>query len=410
MGLFDRFHELRAAHGQVKACGADPFDVKMDRILSSTEAEIEGRRTILCGSNNYLGLTFDAESIAAAKRSLDTFGTGTTGSRIANGSYDDHNALEQDLADFYGKKHCMVFTTGYQANLGAISTLAGPGDYLLVDADSHASIYDACRLGHATVIRFRHNDPVDLDKRLARLATEPGNKIVVVEGIYSMLGDHAPLKDFVAVKKKHGAYLLVDEAHSMGVMGKTGRGCLEHDGVDADVDFITGTFSKSMGAIGGFLISDHPGFDILRVACRPYMFTASLPPAIVASVRASLARLRAEPEMMTRLWQNVDTLYDGLQAKGFRLGKQRGPVVAVHINGPELAAMAWHGLLSNGVYVNLALPPATPSGTALLRCSVCAAHTTAQLEQVIEALTHVGRQLGIIPAEDGAGQVRVAAE
>jgi 8-amino-7-oxononanoate synthase len=165
-----------------------------------------------------------------------------------------------------------------------------------------------------------------------------------------------------------------------------------------------------MGAIGGFLISDHPDFDILRVACRPYMFTASLPPAIVASVRASLARLRAEPQMMDRLWQNVDTLYDGLQARGFRLGKQRGPVVAVHINGPELAAMAWHGLLSNGVYVNLALPPATPSGTALLRCSVCAAHTTAQLEQVIEALTNVGRQLGIIPAEDGAGQVRVAAE
>src|SRR5215813_2758274 len=402
MGLFDRFKTIREVHGAVKACGADPFGVKMDRIVSASEAVIEGRPTILCGSNNYLGLTFDPDCVAAAQRATQEFGTGTTGSRIANGSYSCHKALETDLADFYGKKHCMVFTTGYQANLGAISTLVGPGDFVIIDADSHASIYDACKLGSATVIRFRHNDPVDLDKRLQRIANEPGNKLVVVEGIYSMLGDHAPLKEFVAVKKKHGAYLLVDEAHSMGVMGKTGRGCLEHDGVDDDVDFVTGTFSKSMGAIGGFLVSDHPDFDILRVACRPYMFTASLPPSIVASVRAALARLKAEPEMMTRLWQNVDTLYDGLQAAGFRLGKQRGPVVAVPINGPELAAMAWHGLLSNGVYVNLALPPATPSGTALLRCSVCAAHTTAQLEKVIETLTIVGRQLGIIPAEDGA--------
>jgi 8-amino-7-oxononanoate synthase len=410
MGLFDRFEGLRTAHGHIKACGADPFGVKMDRILSSTEAMIEGRATILCGSNNYLGLTFDAESIAAAQRSLEEYGTGTTGSRIANGSYADHGALERDLADFYGKEHCMVFTTGYQANLGAISTLAGPGDYLLVDADSHASIYDACRLGHATVIRFKHNDPADLDKRLARLAKEPGNKLVVVEGIYSMLGDHAPLKEFVAVKKKHGAYLLVDEAHSMGVMGKTGRGLLEHDGVDEDVDFVTGTFSKSMGAIGGFLISNHPDFDILRVACRPYMFTASLPPAIVASVRASLARLKAEPQLMTKLWRNVDTLYDGLEAAGFKLGKQRGPVVAVHINNPELAAMAWHGLLSRGVDVELALPPATPSGTALLRCSVCAAHSTDQLKQVAAVLSEVGRQLGIIPAEAGADQVKAAAE
>ncbi|HEY3146009.1 MAG TPA: aminotransferase class I/II-fold pyridoxal phosphate-dependent enzyme, partial [Dongiaceae bacterium] len=211
MGLFDRFKTIREVHGAVKACGADPFGVKMDRIVSATEAVIEGRPTILCGSNNYLGLTFDGDCVAAAQRATEQFGTGTTGSRIANGSYSCHKALESDLADFYGKKHCMVFTTGYQANLGAISTLVGPGDFVIIDADSHASIYDACKLGSATVIRFRHNDPVDLDKRLQRIANEPGNKLVVVEGIYSMLGDHAPLKEFVAVKKKHGAYLLVDE-------------------------------------------------------------------------------------------------------------------------------------------------------------------------------------------------------
>ena len=405
MGLFDRFKTIREVHGAVTACGADPFGVKMEKIVSSTEAMVEGRKTILCGSNNYLGLTFDAGCIEAAQTALAEFGTGTTGSRIANGSYSCHKALEADLADFYGKQHCMVFTTGYQANLGAISTLVGPGDYLIIDADSHASIYDAARLGHATVIRFRHNDPADLDKRLARLANEPGNKLVVVEGIYSMLGDHAPLKEFVEVKKKHGAYLLVDEAHSMGVMGKTGRGLLEHDGVDADVDFITGTFSKSMGAIGGFLISDHPEFEILRVACRPYMFTASMPPSIVASVRQSLAHLRKHPELMTKLWRNVDTLYHGLEAAGFKLGRQKGPVVAVHINDPALAARAWHGLLQNGVYVNLALPPATPSGTALLRCSVCAAHSTDQLQRVIDVVTKVGLELGLIADQS----VRIAA-
>jgi 8-amino-7-oxononanoate synthase len=211
-----------------------------------------------------------------------------------------------------------------------------------------------------------------------------------------MLGDHAPLKEFVEVKKKHGAYLLVDEAHSMGVMGRTGRGLLEQEDVDADVDFVTGTFSKSMGAIGGFLISDHPDFEILRVACRPYMFTASMPPSLVASVRASLAKLRAHPELMTRLWRNVDTLYHGLQAAGFKLGRQKGPVVAIHINDPALAARAWHGLLQSGVYVNLALPPATPSGTALLRCSICAAHSTDQLKRVIDVVTKVGRELGLI--------------
>jgi 8-amino-7-oxononanoate synthase len=305
-------------------------------------------------------------------------------------------AAEAALREFYGMTGAIVFSTGYQANLGMISTLAGKGDYVIIDADSHASIYDACKLGSATVIRFRHNDPVDLDKRLQRIAHEPGNKLIVVEGIYSMLGDHAPLKEFVEVKKKHGAYLLVDEAHSMGVMGRTGRGLLEQEDVDADVDFVTGTFSKSMGAIGGFLISDQPDFEILRVACRPYMFTASMPPSLVASVRASLAKLRAHPELMTRLWRNVDTLYHGLQAAGFKLGRQKGPVVAIHINDPALAARAWHGLLQNGVYVNLALPPATPSGTALLRCSICAAHSTDQLKRVIDVVTKVGRELGII--------------
>jgi len=398
MGLFDRFQSLKQFHGTIKACGADPFAVKLEHVLSPTEAIVNGRATILAGTNNYLGLTFDGDCVEAAIEALQTDGTGTTGYRIANGSYSGHKQLEQDLAAFFGRRHAMVFTTGYQANLGIISTVAGPGDYLILDADCHASIYDASRLGAATVIRFKHNDSADLDKRLQRLAGEPGNKIIVAEGIYSMLGDQAPLDEFVEVKRHHGAHLIVDEAHSLGVLGSSGRGLCESADVEADVDFIVGTFSKSLGAIGGFCVSDHPEFDILRVASRPYMFTASLPPSIVASVASALRIVQARPELRTRLWANVNTLYDGLKRQGFRLGAQKGPVVAVHLPTPEIAVQTWHALLEAGVYVNLALPPATPNGTALLRCSVCAAHTRQQLESIIEILTDIAYANGLLAA------------
>ena len=396
MGLFDRFESVRQLHGRIKSCGADPFAVKMDKVLSPTEAIIEGRKTILAGTNNYLGLTFEPDCVQAAVEATAAEGTGTTGSRVANGSYAGHRRLEEEIADFFGRKHAMVFTTGYQANLGIISTIAGPDDFLVIDADCHASIYDATRLGTATVIRFKHNDPVDLDKRLQRIADKPGNKVIVCEGIYSMLGDTAPLAEFVDVKRKHGAYLLVDEAHSMGVLGATGRGLAEAVGVEADVDFIVGTFSKSLGAIGGYCVSDHPDFDILRVACRPYMFTASLPPSIVASVSAALRIARDRPELRTRLYANVRTLYDGLAQQGFRLGRTKSPVVAIHIDDPQLAVATWLELLKAGIYVNLALPPATPAGTALLRCSVCAAHTREQLETIIQVITEIGYGNGLL--------------
>lgn len=396
MGLFDRFDSLRQLHGQIKACGADPFAVKMEQVLSPTEAIIEGRKTILVGTNNYLGLTFEPDCIEAAIHATVTEGTGTTGSRVANGSYAAHRALEDEVADFFGRKHAMVFTTGYQANLGIISSIAGPDDYLVIDADCHASIYDATRLGSATVIRFKHNDPADLDKRLQRLAGKPGNKVIICEGIYSMLGDTAPLAEFVEIKRRHGAYLMVDEAHSMGVLGATGRGLAEAMEVEDDVDFIVGTFSKSLGAIGGYCVSDLDDFEILRVACRPYMFTASLPPSIIASVSAALKVMRDRPELRARLRANVRTLYDGLDAAGFSLGRTKSPVVAVHIDSPQLAVATWLALLKAGVYVNLALPPATPAGTALLRCSVCAAHSREQLQTVIETLTEVAYETGVL--------------
>lgn len=400
MGLFDRFASIEQAHTDVKARVDDPFGVRMDRMLSATEAIIGNRPTILVGTNNYLGLTFDPACVEAAHEALDAYGTGTTGSRIANGSYAPHRELETELADFYGRRHCMVFTTGYQANLGIISTLAGPQDYLLIDADSHASIYDACRLGTATVVRFKHNDAEDLDKRLRRLADEPGNKVVVTEGIYSMLGDQAPLKEMAEVKRKHGAWMILDEAHSMGVLGPTGRGLAEEQGVEADMDFIVGTFSKSLGAVGGFCVSDHPQFDLLRIVCRPYMFTASLPPSVVASATEALRQLRKRPELRTQLWDNVATLYSGFARHGFALGPQMGPVVAIKLPSPDLAVGFWRALLDQGIYVNLALPPATPQGTALLRCSVCAVHTRAQLEKVVAVTAAIGREFGVIGTAD----------
>jgi 8-amino-7-oxononanoate synthase len=316
MGLFDKHLAYRDAYKAIQQAGADPFKVRFDAVTSPTEGVVEGRRTILLGTNNYLGLTFDQEAIDASVKAVQERGTGTTGSRIANGSFEAHVELETELAKFYGRKHAMVFTTGYQANLGVLSTLVGRGDHLILDADSHASIYDGSRLGHAEVIRFRHNDPEDLAKRLRRLGDAPGERLIVVEGVYSMIGDVAPLKEIAAVKRELGGYLLVDEAHSMGVLGATGRGLAEAAGVEADVDFIVGTFSKSLGAIGGFCVSDMDDFDVMRVVCRPYMFTASLPPAVVASTITALRRMVEQPELRDRLNHNAKRLYDGLTGDG----------------------------------------------------------------------------------------------
>ena len=329
MALFDRYLPQVEAYQSIRAFGADPFSMRFDAILSPTEAEYGGRRVILLGTNNYLGLTFDPACIEASVEATRTWGTGTTGSRIANGSFDGHLAMETALADFYGRKHAMVFTTGYQANLGVLSSLVGRGDHLILDADSHASIYDGARLGHAEVIRFRHNDPEDLAKRLRRLGDAPGNRMIVVEGIYSMMGDVAPLKEIAQVKREMGAYLLVDEAHSMGVLGDKGRGLAELEGVEADVDFIVGTFSKSLGAIGGFCVSDAEDFDIMRVVSRPYMFTASLPPAVVASTLTALKRAEEDVGLRARLQSNSRRLFDGLNKLGFTTGPKASPIVAV---------------------------------------------------------------------------------
>jgi len=387
MGIFDKLQPLAAARRALAEKGVKSINVTMEEVLSPTEAVINGRRTILVGTNNYLGLTFDAECIKAACKALQEQGTGTTGSRMANGTFASHVALERELADFFGCRGAIVFSTGYVANLGMLSALAQPGDVILLDADCHASIYDGCRLGGAEVIRFRHNDVSDLEKRLRRLGERTANALILVEGIYSMLGDRAPLKEIAAVKRQHGACLLVDEAHSVGVLGNRGRGLAEEVGVEESVDFIVGTFSKSLGAIGGFAVSDHPELELIRYASRPYIFTASPSPSTIASTRTALQILRTHSELRTRLWENARRLYQRLTELNFRLGPEVSPIVAVRLTDPEQALFLWNGLLEQGVYVNLVLPPATPDGGALLRCSVSAGHTPEQVERICEAFT-----------------------
>lgn len=389
MDIFDKYAGFAARHDRLLELGADPFALCMDELHSATEATVNGRRTILAGTNNYLGLTYDPACIAAAEAALHRFGTGTTGSRIANGTYGPHRELELDFARFLKRRSAMIFSTGYQANLASIAGLAGPRDTLLIDADSHASIYDACKLAGATVIRFRHNDAADLDRRLSRLGDAGECKLIVVEGMYSMLGDTAPLPEFVEVKKRHGAFLLVDEAHSFGVFGERGRGLAEAQSVEADVDFVVGTFSKSLGAIGGFAASDHPRFDMLRFCARPYMFTASPSPASVASVTAALHRIDTDPSLRTRIWANAERLHAGLTGIGLAPVAPVSPVIAVRLPDEVTAARAWNLLREHGVYVNLALPPGTPNSYCLLRASVSSAHTPEQIDAIVERFRRV---------------------
>jgi 8-amino-7-oxononanoate synthase len=385
MSLLEKFAPLNKMRTDLLEYGSLPFGVVTERIISPTIGIVHGRETILAGSNNYLGLTFEPSCIEAAKAALDAEGTGTTGSRMANGTYSTHHALEQELAAFFDRQHALVFTTGFLATMGMVSTLAGRDDVLLIDADSHASIYDGCRLGGAEIIRFRHNDPADLEKRLRRLGERSANTLVVAEGLYSMLGDHPPLEAIVDIKDRYGACLLLDEAHSMGVFGAHGRGLAEALDLEDRVEFVVGTFSKSLGSVGGFCVSNLPELDLIRMAARSYIFTASPAPSVVASTREALKLIATRPELRERLWRNANQLYSGLQESGFQVGPQPSPVVAVFVDQAELAIEWWHQLLDNGIYVNLVIPPATPSTSCLLRCSMSAAHTTEQVNKIVSS-------------------------
>ena len=384
--LFSKFDETIRIREQLLASGVeDPFSLVMERVLSPTRAICNGRDTILLGTYNYMGMTFDPDVIQAGKDALDNFGSGTTGSRVLNGTYQGHKEVEEALKEFYAMDHAMVFSTGYQANLGIISTIAGKDDYIVLDIDSHASIWDGCSLGNAQIVPFKHNDIEAMEKRLRRIP-EGAGKLVVLEGVYSMLGDVAPLKEMVAVAKSYGAMVLVDEAHSMGFIGEHGRGVAEAQGVIDDVDFIIGTFSKSVGTVGGFCVSNHPKFEIMRLVCRPYVFTASLPPSVVATAATSVRKLMHGSNKRAHLWENSKRLHGGLTELGFTLGTKEPQSAIVAVIMPDL----------EGLYVNLARPPATPANMTLLRCSLCAEHSAEEVETILGMFERAGKAVGII--------------
>ena len=388
--LLEKHRPVFERHEALVQAGADAVGLVNDRVLSPTRAIIGGRGVILAGTNNYMGITFDPDCIEAGKRALEEYGTGTTGSRIANGTYAMHRELEQALARVLNRKHCIVFSTGYQANLGMISGLAGPEDTIFIDADSHASIYDGCKLSGAQVIRFRHNDPDNLARKLSRHDPGKGGRLVILEGIYSMLGDRAPLAEFIAVKREYGFQLLLDEAHSFGVLGDHGRGLAEEAGVESEVDFVVGTFSKSIGAIGGFGAGDHPLFEALRWAAKPYMFTASPSPASIATSLCAVHKIENEPWRRERLMENSRRLHEGFKKLGLKLGcEEVSPVIAVQCPDEPSTLAMWNALLKAGVYVNIALPPGTPGGVHLLRCSVSAAHTEEDIDRIIALFAQV---------------------
>jgi 8-amino-7-oxononanoate synthase len=394
MSLLDKFHTPPAIVDSIERYGVNPAGLTVEVDGCATEGVVNGQRVVLAGTNNYLGLTFDPLCIDAAIGALITHGTGTTGSRMANGTYSDHSLLELELADFFEARSAIVFTTGYQANLGMISALTGPDDLILLDADSHASIYDGAKLSGAQIYRFPHNDVNALERRLQRLGERAKRTLVVVEGLYSMMGDRAPLREMTEVAHRYGALILVDEAHSMGVLGERGRGRAEEEGVLRKVDFLVGTFSKSLGSIGGYCVSPHIDLDVMRASIRAYMFTASSAPSVIAAARAGLRIVRERPELRARLWRNANDVYRALRSMGFEVGPEASPVVPVRFDDMGEAVDAWHALLASGVYVNLVAPPASPGNFSLLRCSLSAGHTREQVQRIIDGFGKLRCSLG----------------
>jgi 8-amino-7-oxononanoate synthase len=393
MALLDKFESAALIREQLSTGGHDPTQVVIEKIISPTEGIVEGRHTILAGTNNYLGLTFDPSCVSASMNAIKSQGRGTTGSRMANGSFSVHAALEKELADFYQVAHGMVFSTGYAANLGTLAALLKPGDAVLLDADAHASLYDGCLMSRADIFRFKHNDVESLEKRLQRLGERAQDCLIVTEGLYSVMGDCAPLVEIAALKKKYGALLLVDEAHSLGVYGDTGCGVAEAQGVMDQVDFFVGTFSKSLGAMGGFCVSPHAELELFRYVSRPFIFTASSSPSIIAGTHEALKQLKSRPELRETLWRNANRLYQGFSELGFAVGPEVSPVVAVRLGAKEVALPFWNQLLEQGVYTNLMVPPASPDQHCYIRCSVSAAHTQEQVERIIEVFASLKKLL-----------------
>jgi 8-amino-7-oxononanoate synthase len=392
MDIFEKCYGYTEAKEAI-ANGSYPYFIPMTESEGS-EAVFQGHRMIMCGSNNYLGLTTDPRVHQAAIEAVQRFGTSCTGSRFLNGTLELHERLEHELAEWVGKEAVLVFSTGMQTNLGVISALVMRGDVILLDKDDHASLVDGARLAWGETKRFRHNDMADLERVLMGISLDKG-KLVVVDGLYSMGGDLAPLVEITQLCKKYGARLMVDDAHGLGVLGG-GRGTAAHLGVTANVDLIMSTFSKSFASLGGFIAGDEPVIHYIKHHARSLIFSASIPAANAAAALAALRIMREEPERVQRLAAIGDRMRRELRGMGFNIGNSVSPIIPIIIGDNPRTLMAWRALFDAGVFVNPILSPAVPAGMELLRTSYMASHTDEQIDRVLNIYCEVGKQLGLI--------------
>ncbi|MBQ7499493.1 MAG: pyridoxal phosphate-dependent aminotransferase family protein [Clostridia bacterium] len=372
--LFPYFHELQTRQ--------------------DVEVVMEGKRRIMLGSNNYLGLTTNEEVRAAAAQALEQYGTGCSGSRFLNGTLNLHTKLERTLAEFYGREDAVMFSTGFQSNLGIISAVCGHGDYIISDGENHASIIDGCRLSFAKRYNFKHSDMDDLERILSNLPEESG-KLIVTDGVFSMSGDICKLPDIVELKKKYNAAVMVDDAHGLGVLGKGGRGTASHFGLDDEVDLIMGTFSKSLASLGGFLTASELICHFVRCNSRPFMFSASVTPSSCAAAQKSLEVIRDHPEIVDRLAELSMYMKDRLIERNVKIIKSPTPIIPIYTYEPETTLKAAKLMYERGVYVNPVLPPAAPPDGCLLRASLMATHTEALIDEAVDIIDSSLTDLGI---------------
>jgi 8-amino-7-oxononanoate synthase len=393
IALFDKCRNFTRAR-EVQAAGLYPYFKAISR-SEDTVVVIEGKERIMMGSNNYLGLTHHPEVLGAARSALERYGSGCTGSRFLNGTLDLHEQLETELAEFLGKESCLVFSTGYQANLGVISGLVGRGDVVFLDKLDHASIVDGAKMSHGETTRFNHGDLAGLERKLQRVPEGTGT-MLIVDGVYSMEGDVADLPALLRITQKYGAALAVDDAHSIGVLGPKGDGTAAHFGVTEEVDLIVGTFSKSLASIGGFAAGAENIIHYLKHHSRPLIFTAALPPSNTAGVLAALHVMQREPERRDALWANTRRLQDGLRTLGFDIGPTDTPIVPVLIGPLEKTFLFWRKLFDAGVFTNPVVPPAVPPSQCRLRTSLMATHTDEQIDRALDTFGRLGKELGVI--------------
>ncbi len=374
--------------------GYYPYFLPLDE-NEGTEVDYHGHRLIMCGSNNYLGLTTHPKVREAAIEAIRKYGTSNTGSRFLNGTLTLHKALEEELADFVGKEAALVFSTGYQTNLGTIQAMVNREDVVVLDRADHASIVDGAILSQGRIVRFKHNNTEDLARVLSKIEPQRG-RMVVVDGVYSMDGDIAPLPEIIAVCRQYGARLMVDDAHSMGVLGPQGNGTAAHFGVTDDVDLIMSTFSKSFASLGGFIAGDADVVHYIQHMGRSMIFSASIPAANAAAARAALKIMKEEPERRERLWAIANRVKQELTNMGFDTGTSETPIIPIIIGDYQKTLVVWKRLFEEGVFVNPVLPPAVPSNQTLLRTSYMATHTDEQIDRVLEAYYKVGKETGLI--------------